>query len=180
MDAVEDSKTNETSKEGTFNEELKRAVRYLYSIGKVSEDQDIAHAVDLDKSTISPYLRGKVQASKNFKKRFEAAYNISLDEFQTEQENRIELLPGKRRLTVDDYINKLEEHNQFLQRILESNLDKTRKAALTSVIYHKAWVERAARIESAGDSEKKKVILEEMDTIINDLQENYENRDNEI
>lgn len=75
-------------------------------------------------------------------------------------------------------IKELKEHNAFLQRMLESNLDSTRKAALASLVYHKAWIERVARVESAGDARKKKAILDEMDTIMNDLRENDENTNN--
>ncbi len=77
---------------------------------------------------------------------------------------------------MGDYINKIEEHNLFLQTLLVNglaglqnsmhiNFDRLHEGQAVQETSNKAWVKVMARLHSGGNKEKENELLGEMDNI---------------
>lgn len=72
------------AKEGLYNEDIKMAVRWLKGRGIVNKDKDIADKTGYKKSTVSGYISGKIDASSDFRKKFEEVFELSLVDFESD------------------------------------------------------------------------------------------------
>ena len=75
------------AKEGLYNEDIKRAVRWLKGRGIINKDKDIVDKTGYRKSTVSGYISGKIDASSDFRTKFENAFKLSLADFESESES---------------------------------------------------------------------------------------------
>lgn len=71
------------TKEELFNEDIKNAVRWLKGRGIIDKDKDIVEKTGYGKSTVSGYISGKIDASADFRTKFENAFELSLADFSS-------------------------------------------------------------------------------------------------
>ena len=64
-----------------MRESLKNAVQYLYGIGEIKKDKDIAERLGYNKSTVSSYITGRSEPSRDFVETFENVFKIKLSDF---------------------------------------------------------------------------------------------------
>lgn len=156
-------------KEGSHNRALKLAVKHLRTSGKIRWDKDIAEKTGYSKGTVSEYLRGIEPASQEFTKEFEKQFGISLEDFQNPNPGNPPLsLEGLRKYTLQDYINKVEEHNAFLQRVIESNLGGILRNQQLLYGYARTTLGYHAAIASQGDKKKERELLGSLNNMIQD------------
>lgn len=74
------------AKEGPYNEDIKRAVRWLKGRGLIDKDKDIGDKTGYRKSTVSGYVKGRIVASSDFRTKFEEAFKLKLADFESEPE----------------------------------------------------------------------------------------------
>lgn len=63
------------------NQNLQKAVQYLYGKGIISKDKDIAEKLNYNKATVSSYINGKAKASAEFERNFEKVFGVKLTDF---------------------------------------------------------------------------------------------------
>jgi len=70
------------SVEMLHNQDLIRAVRFLYRQERITKDKDIVDTMKIyKKNTVSGYIKGKIPASKDFRTKFEEVFELKLSEF---------------------------------------------------------------------------------------------------
>lgn len=78
------------AKEGPYNEDIKRAVRWLRGRGILNKNKDITEKTGYGKSTVSGYITGKIIASADFRKEFEKAFELSLADYNSDPDTESE------------------------------------------------------------------------------------------
>lgn len=161
---------------GPFNPGLQEMVQYLYDKGFITADKDIADKTKYGKSTVSEYIGGNKEASPEFLKKFEEVFELKIPHHGSIKKSGL-LNPSTKEYSIDDYINKIEEHNKFLQFVisngllnitnsLQVNFDKIHEAQDVAVANQQAWVEIIASFEAKEDEQRKKELMDKMGKII--------------
>ena len=69
------------TKRNKMRQNLKNAVQYLYGVGEIKKDKDIAEKLGYNKSTVSSYVSGRTDPSRDFVELFEKTFKIKLSDF---------------------------------------------------------------------------------------------------
>lgn len=105
----------------SLNEDLRRAVKHLLFYGLIESRQDVVDKLGISKGSFSEYYNGKEKASKNFRTKFEEAFNIKLKDFEQDASHHNYTLDGAGAIyTLKDYIELLREYKD------KANSDKDR------------------------------------------------------
>lgn len=161
-------KTKDGRKEGPFNKSLKNAIMHLKSIEKIKQDKDIAEGTGYNKSTVSEYIRGIVKASSEFESEFEKKFEVSLNDYNSPNEDNYKLSSSGLNITLKDYIDLLHRENDRLFTILNSALGRIHEDSHTSLAYQKAWVRYEAERAADGDKQKEAAIIYKMSKLVDD------------
>jgi hypothetical protein len=179
---------NRKKQAGPFNKGLQEAVKKLYELGIIKAQVDIVDRTGYGKSTVSEYVNGNKEASPDFIDEFEKVFDLKISR-NTPAKNSNTLAQSARVYSIDDYINKIEEHNLFLQKVIEAglvdikqsleiNFPKMHESQDSAIIYQKAWIEKVARDQGEEDEGQVQGVRDEMDTIISEQRRKRQNENN--
>jgi transcriptional regulator with XRE-family HTH domain len=117
-------KINETR----YRTALEAAVQYLKDNDRVSSATDIADELKMSKGTLSTYISGKSDPSKNFIQNFEDTYRIKLEDFSmyTAASYSTKLARGNVADTKKPDEDLTRRYLEFIKR-LEAENDKLRE-----------------------------------------------------
>jgi hypothetical protein len=161
-----DANQLEGYKEGPYNQDLKNAIRWLKGQGIIDKDKDIVEKTGYGKSTVSGYAKGRIEASPDFRTKFEEVFKLQLKSFQNFHiidSNMVQepIVEYKTKSVQDKYVELLEK------TLNEKEADlKTFRSAIEKITQVDSSV---TELKSTVNGLSKKV--EDLNTIVPALRE---------
>lgn len=114
----------------------------------------ISRATGDDKSNVSKYLSRKMEPSEEFLDRFYEKFKSSIKVVSKDSHDlRTPLAMGNKPITVQDYIDKINQHNEFIQGMLALSLHDLSRTQKDMYAHLKAAIKRQAERFSKMDPE---------------------------
>lgn len=115
------------------NEEIYRAVQYLYGKGIIRKDKDLAEKLGYSKATVSSYVSGKAKASRQFEIEFERVFNLKLSDFDKDENKVEEIVKEDGMQLLSETILQLKAEMQTNRQLMIETLAAASNRSVTEV-----------------------------------------------
>ena len=100
---------------------LSKAVQYLYGVGTIKKDKDIADKTGYNKATVSSYISGKITPSAGFIDSFERVFKVKLSQFQEGGDKEVVVVPDAMQLLSESVLQlkaEMQTNRQLMVEVL--------------------------------------------------------------
>lgn len=167
-------------KEGPHNIGLKKAILALKSQGIIRFEKEIAEKMEYSRGTFSEYARGILPASEDFISQFEKQFGLKIASFEHNSSDPVLSMEGLKKYTLQDYINKIESQNAFLEEMMRSNFADIKYLQQVLYSYARTNLDYQAAVASRGDKKKEVELRDSLSKMLWDNSKKDPKNQNEV